>query len=332
MLELGFSIEQVALAMSKLNPNSTDEFSGVGIISGADLFGMTAEQWTKMFENLDQWQGKVEALAGVTRAMQQVWSAFHDANMKKEQQALRHFEANADRKKNALKEQLDQGYISQAEYDAKVKQLDEAVAKRRAEMEYKQAKYEKQNAIITSVINTAVGVSAAISKANFVLAGIVGAFGAAQTAMIAAQPLPPKNGYFEGGFTKGLGFLDEEGHEVAGVVHAGEYVVPKWLRADPAVANVLDWIEAKRTGGRGYFDGGPVDSERERQVSNPEQPDDSPQSTNNVFMGMMLRFLSVIEKIEDAGIRAYVVGDERQGKLMKKAIDDYNKLRNKNKQ
>jgi hypothetical protein len=47
---------------------------------------------------------------------------------------------------------------------------------------------------------------------------------------------------------------DGSGFAVAGVVHEDEYVIPKWQRADPQVAAVEQWLEARRM--RGYAEGG----------------------------------------------------------------------------
>jgi hypothetical protein len=48
--------------------------------------------------------------------------------------------------------------------------------------------------------------------------------------------------------------VDNSGFAVAGIVHEDEYVVPKWMRADPQVAAVEQRLEARRL--RGYFEGG----------------------------------------------------------------------------
>ncbi|WP_400194040.1 phage tail tape measure protein [Hymenobacter sp. B81] len=48
--------------------------------------------------------------------------------------------------------------------------------------------------------------------------------------------------------------LDENGFAVAGLVHKNEYVIPEWMRADPKVAQVEQWLEARRL--RGYAAGG----------------------------------------------------------------------------
>uniref|UniRef100_UPI0039A51BC1 hypothetical protein n=1 Tax=Ornithobacterium rhinotracheale TaxID=28251 RepID=UPI0039A51BC1 len=330
--ELGLEADQVAQIMAKLRGEG-DGFEGVGFIQNADVLGMNAESWDKMFQNLDSWKGKLELMVGVTQAMQKAWAKFHEFQMKREQESLRRFEANANRKKDALKKQLDEGYINQKEYDAKMKAIEEGVNKRRAEMEYRQAKYEKQNAIISSIINTALGVTSALSKGfpvGTAMAAVIGALGAAQTAMIASQPLPSKNGYAKGGRTIGLGFTDETGHEVAGVVHADEYVIPAWLRKQPEVAKVEQWLEAKRTGkDKPYATGGAV----------------SPPSTQNVdfdaerlkqnelyqlLLGALIRNSEVLEDIDKNGVKSYIVADEKAAKIMLESQKRYEAMKNKN--
>lgn len=68
---------------------------------------------------------------------------------------------------------------------------------------------------------------------------------ATQIASIAAATL---KGFADGGFTDryGLGYRDGSGQEVAGVVHTGEYVVPKIVRNDPEVPPILEYLESKR--------------------------------------------------------------------------------------
>ncbi|MGV4528734.1 hypothetical protein [Ornithobacterium rhinotracheale] len=328
--ELGLEANEVAMIMAKMK-GEDEKFQGVGFIQNADVLGMNAESWEQMFQNLDSWKGKLEMTVAVTQAMQQTWAKFHDFQMKKEQEALRKFEANANRKKDALKKQLDEGYINQKEYDAKIKAIEESVNKRRAEMEYKQAKYEKQNAIIASIINTALGISASLSKGGplgIALAAVVGALGAAQTAMIASQPLPPKQGYAQGGATIGLGFKDETGHEVAGVVHADEYVIPAWMRKQPEVAKVEQWLEAKRTGkDKPYAEGGAV------QKNNAVELGADNLGQNELYqllLGALIRNSEVLEDIEKNGVKSYIVADEKAAKIMMEAQKRYEAMKNKN--
>ncbi|MDB5234384.1 MAG: hypothetical protein JWR44_1377 [Hymenobacter sp.] len=107
-----------------------------------------------------------------------------------------------------------------------------------------------------------------------VLAGVQTGLAVARTAMSLAALAEPVKGFAQGGSTgggmKGNGMgqlmqlsgmyigangklMDGSGFGVAGVVHEDEYVVPKWMRADPQVAAVEQWLEARHLRG---FDGG----------------------------------------------------------------------------
>jgi hypothetical protein len=70
----------------------------------------------------------------------------------------------------------------------------EAEERKIAQERRKQAEREKAAAITQSIIQTAIAVTRALGSAappaNFILAGLVGSLGAAQTAIIAAQPIP----------------------------------------------------------------------------------------------------------------------------------------------
>lgn len=89
---------------------------------------------------------------------------------------------------------------------------------------------------------------ALIAQAEAIPAGIRTA---AAVVKIAAQK------FARGGYTgSGIGAPDETGYRPAGIVHEGEYVVPKNIVQNAAAAPVLRWLEGKRL--RGYADGGLV--------------------------------------------------------------------------
>lgn len=124
------------------------------------------------------------------------------------------------------------------------------------------------------VTNTAVAIMMALAQlgpvAGAVAAGVIGATGAAQLAVAYAQRDKVKNmtsaktkpaaaakaetptanmeltGYADGGYTG-----DGGRYEVAGVVHRGEYVVPKPIMDHPIVAPAVGLIEAIRSQSRG---------------------------------------------------------------------------------
>ena len=164
------------------------------------------------------------------------------------------------------------------------------------------------------------------------LAAIVAGIGAIQLGLVASQQ-PPS--YARGGRTKGLGFTDESGHEVAGVVHANEYVVPAWLRKDPEVARVEEWLEAKRLRGsvaNSYAQGG--------RVSSPQTFSEGEGATYSVeskpfalngLEGTLERLTELLDKLNREGIDAYMISDAKNGKEIQKSLKLYQELRTKNK-
>lgn len=101
---------------------------------------------------------------------------------------------------------------------------------------------EKAANIIRNIINTALAVTAALTSVppNPVLAITAGITGAAETAIIAAQPVPE--------FSKG-GYTDPgKSNEPAGVVHKGEYVVPSEVLQSYQGSMFVNQLERLRNG------------------------------------------------------------------------------------
>jgi hypothetical protein len=97
------------------------------------------------------------------------------------------------------------------------KKLQEKIEKEKRKLARESAIYQKAIGITQSIINTSLGVTAAMARVemfpfNMVLAGMIGALGAAQTALIAAQPLPAMA---QGGLFMGPAIVAEKGREMA---------------------------------------------------------------------------------------------------------------------
>lgn len=130
-------------------------------------------------------------------------------------------------KRKEVQELLEAGAITEKDAIERQKKIDreDRVLKTRA------AKQAKDFAIFNAIIQTAQGVAAAIARAelfpfNFVLAGIVGALGAAQVAAISARPIPKfakgkKDGY------EGFGIMGEAGAELKQNADGSMYVAAK---------------------------------------------------------------------------------------------------------
>lgn len=300
-----------------------------------DVLGYTAAEWENVFKNLDNVHARFRAVEMGIGAMNNAFSAFTQLQENLNARELSKYTANQQKKKQALLDQLNQGYISQAQYQKELQRLDEEAEAKKKELALKQFKAQKAANMLNIIANTAMAVMRAYSDAGplagTALAAIVGSIGAVQLGIVAAQQ-PPS--YAQGGYTKGLGFTDETGHEVAGVVHGKEYVIPAMLLADPQVARVTEWIEAKRTGKaqNTYATGGNVSAATE----SPYTPD-KPENQNTTFSNQnaelktaLAQLTATLDRLEKNGVDAYVIADAKNGREMQRAIKEYENIREKN--
>lgn len=299
-----------------------------------DVLGFTAAEWENVFKNLDNVHARFRAVEMGIGAMNNAFSMFNQLQENLNARELSKYTANQQKKKQALLDQLNQGYISQAQYQKELQRLDEEAEAKKKELALKQFKAQKAANMLNIIANTALAVSRAYVDGGpiggIALAAIVGAIGAAQLGIVAAQQ-PPS--YAKGGYTKGLGFTDETGHEVAGVVHGKEYVIPAMLLADPQVARVTEWIEAKRTGKaqNTYATGGNVStvSDEPSTLAKSESLSKSETSMSEL-KNTLTQLTATLDRLEKNGLDAYVIADAKNGREMQRAIKEYENIREKN--
>lgn len=170
------------------------------------------------------------------------------------QQELNDEKDKHDSKLQLLQQQLDNGIISQANFNAQKSQLDSEYAQKEKELKEKQFKNNKAMQLINATIATAVGVANALGTQppplGLIMAGIAGALGAAQIAIIASQPTPK--------FAQG-GILNGESHANGGIktpygeLEGGEAVINK--RSTALFAPLLSAINVAG-GGKKFANGG----------------------------------------------------------------------------
>ena len=194
------------------------------------------------------------------RQLGQVFNMFHRNRMQQIQQEK---QAELDK----LERQKEKGILTETQYQRKRKQLAEDFDKKQAKLKAKQARREKAQAIFQTVVDTAAAVVKALP--NLVLAGVVGAMGAAKTAAIASQPVPQ---FASGGRTvrgrqdgkqyqaKEVGSFASGGRaESPSVGLVGEkgpeLVVPNWLYESPQMADTMSMIESQ-IGAKQFAEGG----------------------------------------------------------------------------
>lgn len=267
-------LEQTINKINELTAQDKANSSGVwGGTGGGSLFGVSEAQWGQFFYNLDHGKLKADDLANALSAIgnlanegfQLASKAIENTNAK-EQNAFKEYQKIQEKEKKALKNRLDSGLMSQAQYDAEIERMNaEAEAKEEA-MKLKQAKREKSLNIVQSIINTALGVTKTLAQwgipAGIAPAAIMSAMGAAQTALIAAQPVTGKE---EGGFVNtrreqdGKRFKARLSPDKRGFIssptilvaeNGGEYVIPAAGLDNPTLRPLLATIETARQAGR----------------------------------------------------------------------------------
>jgi hypothetical protein len=317
--ELGVDISNINLPQDE-KPNNGQDLSKI------DVFGFSAKQLEDTYDKLDTEKEKLEAVATGITLLSNAWDMFYQANRKNAEAELNTFNKAQNGKKKALLDQLNKGIISQAQYKAKMEQLDEESKKKEAEIKYKQAKEDHKMRLRQTIANVASNVITSTMNAGGVPFGLwAGALALAQGALqIAAinanKPEPPS--FFMGGPTNGLGFTDNTGHEVAGIVHANEYVIPKWLRQDPQIARMEKYIEAKRQGKPSFMQGGETSVVKNDNFS----------STNmdyGTLVPVLNKMSNFLELLERNGVIAYLSNTPREIKELRRQIEQQEFLEKK---
>ncbi|MFB9055087.1 phage tail tape measure protein [Formosa undariae] len=202
--ELGLSISEINALLGKMSgKGGEDDLQFIG--GQADILGFTPEQWDSTFANLDTTVGKLNAAVLGMRAMGEAFAMYQEFVAAGEARELADFEKTTDIKKSRHQELLDQGMITERQYNEGVAAMDADLEKKKAEIAYNQAKREKEAALMAIAINTAtaiMGIWAQVPKFDFgisagILTGVVGALGLAQAVTVAKAPLPAK-GYEQG--------------------------------------------------------------------------------------------------------------------------------------
>lgn len=114
---------------------------------------------------------------------------------------------NLDKDYNKQKARIMKNITDEDERKKALEKLDQKFDKKRRALQREQARRQKAMALMGAIVNTAQGITAALANpggiAGIVLAAIVGALGAVQIGMIAAQPLPAAEGALIKGSSEG---------------------------------------------------------------------------------------------------------------------------------
>ena len=194
-----------------------------------DAFGNAINRWIDGIE-------KFGSMA--TELLGNVNTILNNIAQKELNEAQKEKEANED----LLKEQLDNGIITQEEYNEQVDALNKEYDAKEKEIQLEQWRREKALNIGKATMEGALAVLKALASApppyNAILAAIAGGLAAVQIAAIATEPEP----YARGGYVEKDTTFYRAGEK------GREWVASNSLLQDPATAPIIEQLEAYQRG------------------------------------------------------------------------------------
>lgn len=210
-----------------------------------DIFGMTQEDWDKVTKNFE----KVMTYASMARG---AIGEFFNYQSVKAQAEISEYEDITNRKKQALDKQLQQGLISQENYNAQIQSIEKKLADKKKKAAAEESKRNKALRRFDTVMNTASAVMNALTVRPFVPLGLaMAAFaattGAMQLATISKEPIPK--------FAKG-GRVNSP--TIAEIGEAGpEIVLSNRIVSSPTLGPIADDLARIQEGKQARFLGNP---------------------------------------------------------------------------
>lgn len=207
------------------------------------------------------------AIAGLTEQAEFAQKLAADAEAQAQESANRQealegrlFAARADQRQRILR-LIERERQAQARQNAEAQAQTQQARQRQEEIKQLQREQAESQKLLQSfnvLVNTASAIVGFLATPGgfpgVALSVAAGITGAAQLAVINSTPVP---GFAQGGFTgSGFGRADQSGFRPAGIVHAGEYVVPKRLVDSPRIKPIVQQLERERV--KGYASGGNV--------------------------------------------------------------------------
>lgn len=230
--------------------NVTEEYLGetANLFSSFyNVIGILTEQFAKTGDfSLSKWWEDLDPTERVSVILQAygelfngitsiVTSAF-DARIEQIEEEQEKNEEAGEEEKERIEDLVNSGVITKEEGESRkraaevrTKQKHDELEKQKADLEQKQAKWQKANSIIQTTIATSQAIMKALAEAGPfagpILTAVIGAMGAAQVAIIASQPIPK---YANGtdNHPGGLAIVGDGGRQEVIETDNGAYITP----------------------------------------------------------------------------------------------------------
>lgn len=187
------------LANTELNARQRYETKMKYLQEEAALYESNADKQREIDQQMIEaesamWNERAEGLRNWASQVSSAMTTINDLFAAAEERQLQDAENYNERQKEILQSRLDSGIISQEEYEAEVKKLDEELDKKTAEIERKAAIRDRIMKTFSVITDTATAIMGAVAAspltAGMPWTAIISALGAVQLATIAAAPLP----------------------------------------------------------------------------------------------------------------------------------------------
>lgn len=176
------------------------------------------------------------SISAISEGLTSIMVGMYDQQIEKIEEQQEKNEEAGEEEIERIEKLAEDGAISTEEAEARKRAAEDRTAqknkeleKQKAELEQRQAKWQKANSIVQTTIATSLAIMQAFAQAGpiagAVLAAVIAAMGAAQIAIIAAQPVPK---YAKG--TKdhpgGLAIVGDGGRQEVIETDSGAYITP----------------------------------------------------------------------------------------------------------
>ncbi len=180
--------QELAKAKADLAKKTAD----IEVETEEEVTRKTEEEFKKRMQMVEQYAQYASQMIG---ALSDLFGNLYEGRIQKVEEEQKALEDNKDKELERIEQLAEAGAISTEEAEARKRAAEQRTAQRTAELEkkkadlqYKQAVWDKAASLAQAAIATALAVTKALP--NIPLSIIVGALGAVQMAAIAAQPIP----------------------------------------------------------------------------------------------------------------------------------------------
>ncbi len=343
MLEdIKLKLAEIKAAKDAIGKDGGDGSLDLGTGGKIDILGFTAQDWLDTFNNITDLETGIDAAAMAVQGFMNAWSLYHQYISAVENKRLREFERNQNIEKSKLKTSLDNKFITQRQYDKGVEALDKEMDKRKAELEYKQAKRAWQMQLVTAMATAAMATINGFNSQPFfpvglIMGGLAATLGAVQVALIAKNK--PIKGYEDGYGYDTFPVAREQDGKIFNARYGGkpksgmvndptilvgempELIIsnPDLKKFNPAVTASIS-NEIRRV--RGYESG----------YVSPTVANVTPQNDSfdpSLLMSLVQENTLVLKEIKEKGLTAFLVRDMDTAKKLQDDLDRLKKYKQK---